>query len=195
MSKGVKRIRETFKNPVHFRNATNITYELPKDSRFKNLTGFKKLSIEVLSFAYTITQLSGRRVHYWNCKCNCGLTMQLRKDCIILRTTDGCSSCIKTGEKHYAYKGGVKHNNKGYNVVLVAPHTYKLEHRLVMEKHLGRELKEFENVHHINGKRKDNRLENLELWVKTQPCGIRIEDALKHYKDVLELNGYKVEKL
>jgi hypothetical protein len=195
MSRGIKRIRETFGNPSHRRNAIDICYDYPTDPRFLSLVGIKNKSIEVISFAYTITQPSGRKVHYWNCKCNCGLTMQLRPDCIKLRTTDGCSSCSKSGEKHPLYKGGVKHNNKGYNVVLVAPHTYKLEHRLIMENHLGRELKEYENVHHINGKRKDNRIENLELWVKTQPCGIRIEDAIKHYTEVLVLNGYKVEKI
>ena len=80
----------------------------------------------------------------------------------------------KMGDKNPSWNGGKQEKGKGINkyIYILTPNhpsvqntksKYVAEHRLVMEKHLGRYLNRKEFVHHKNGIRNDNCIENLEI--------------------------------
>lgn len=101
-----------------------------------------------------------------------------------------CKSCY-LGENHKGYTGGrFFHKSSGYIYVLNRNKEgpkYIGEHVDVMEKFLGRNLTEEENVHHKNGIKTDNRIENLELWSTSQPYGQRVEDKVNYALEILRL--------
>lgn len=130
---------------------------------------------------------------YWFCQCDCGKLVDVASDKLQSGHTKSCG-CLKRekssqrmikigkkygkingkikdnlGEKHSKWKGG-KTTHEGYIIILTQSRTnhYKQEHRIIMEQNLGRKLKSQEVVHHINGIRNDNRIDNLMLFANNE---------------------------
>jgi hypothetical protein len=80
----------------------------------------------------------------------------------------------RSGQGHPEWKGGRLIDKDGYVLIYSPNHPYTrrprrkyvLEHRLIMEQHIGRYLTPPEVVHHINKNKQDNRIENLALFAK-----------------------------
>lgn len=148
-------------------------------------------------------------VRYWQCLCTCGASCDVSHGNLRSGKVQSCG-CLRREMRVTANKGGTTHPKyktgkqlrHGY-VWCSNPHIQKHfshyqdriqmpEHVLVIAEHLGRELMSGENVHHINGVRDDNRLENLELWNVSQPAGQRHVDRVAFYIDYLQRYGYTV---
>lgn len=133
-------------------------------------------------------------------KCPACRAKERKKPCpqcskLITRGSITCYAChLKNYKKENSvhWRGGKAKHSKGYVYVRADNHPraaktgYIFEHILVMEEILGRYLLPGENIHHLNGIRNDNRPENLELWCKPQPSGIRAIDAYRHALEVVE---------
>lgn len=92
----------------------------------------------------------------------------------------------KRDEWHLAKTTGYIWRYVGRNDPLASSHTgYAYQHRVVMAEVIGRPLHGNESVHHKNGDRTDNRPENLELWVKSQPAGQRVSDLVAWARQIL----------
>jgi len=97
--------------------------------------------------------------------------VQVRKGLPVCKNCAPCAHGAR-GENHTNWKGGKQLTAQGYIRIYLYPDDFYypmawgnrvFEHRLVMAQHLGRNLQTWEIVHHKNGIKDDNRLENLEL--------------------------------
>jgi len=79
-----------------------------------------------------------------------------------------------SGENHPNWKRGYCINDDGYKII----GKHSREHRLIMEKYLGRKLLKVEIIHHINGDKLDNRIENLAIMTRAKH--INIHKIWKH---------------
>lgn len=176
-----------------------LSSELTRERRLKKIAGQKFGMLTAIKRIPASKSGDGRT--RWLCKCDCGKTTKVVTNQLTTGHTKSCG-CRKEkmkGLDHPSWKGGRYIDKAGYALVYTPDHPKRnahnriMEHRLVMEKEIGRYLESNENVHHKNGIRSDNRIENLELWVKCQPAGQRVNDLIEFSLEIL--SKYAPDKL
>jgi len=171
----------------------------------------------------------GRHTYIWHACEGCGKERWVNKQCLSKGTSRHCHKCAVTnefrqlqselhrGEKHWNWKGGIAKTHHGYIQIKLRPDNffypmvnnkdYVREHRLVMAKHLGRNLQRWELVHHKGVRfkgiqnRSDNLIDNLQLISDTRHDQITLlEKRIKFLEncvaklEVKKLGAKEIEK-
>lgn len=122
------------------------------------------------------------------CKQKTALCKECGKSFVVGKGSNGLFCSHQCFYDNICPVGSTKKDTSGYVIVKVPVGTdgaklvgrgraqWMWQHRYVMQQMLGRPLEKYESVHHKNGKRDDNSPENLELWKRSQPAGIRSSD-------------------
>ncbi len=152
---------------------------------------------------YTIIR-KGRKYKVTTIRCViCKKERIVYKDNIVKKKwTNKCKICNsknnlprnQRGKGNVNWKGGRYKTKNGYILVWLdekdvfysmAYNGYILEHRYLIAKKLGRCLETFEQVHHLNGIKDDNRLENLQLLDGSVHCLItKLQTRIKELEGV-----------
>lgn len=141
-----------------------------------------------------------RRIY--NCICWCGTRMELTTHQILTYKSCGCLAAdlsrmrgemrrarwMARGENRYIIVRQPGHPNARASGDIP-------EHILVMSNYKQRPLEQDEEVHHANGIKYDNRIENLELWIKSHPAGQRVNDVIRYALEMIERYPEEASKI
>jgi len=127
---------------------------------------------------------------HWLCKCDCGSEPKIINGKSLRRgITKSCRCRMKNGK---LWKNGTKMDSRGYILLRKPEHPnadkskYVPEHVYVMSEHIGRPLRKGEQIHHRNGIRDDNSIDNLELCTRnTHHSGQKVSDLIDFCEDFL----------
>ena len=159
----------------------------------KNLTGQRFGRLTVLS--PTLKRIRGYVL--WQCRCDCSSFPVFAKSLDLIRGSVKSCGCLRRekgsahfkaigsrrGDKASNWRGGIRKHGQGYLRIYKPEHPhadvdgYVFEHRLVMEKKLGRYLQPDEVVHHIDENPANNDLSNLKLFSNN-------EEHLHHHRAI-----------
>ncbi len=197
----------TRKNPI--KSCGCLIKEINKKRCFKSLVGKKFGKLKVLKRM----QNGKKNTVRYLCECDCGNEKIIaygsltRKDKF---STKSCGCLIKKNKFYKPYIPVPKNNSRkdsyGYVRLYKPNHNYLNyesksqsrwigEHISAMSEYLQRPIQKGEQIHHKNGIRNDNRIENLELWSKSHPSGQRVKDVIDFCRWYLEKYEAEYDKL